>query len=66
MKNLFDTNNDIYLSLFQIQSTPVGQGLLSPAAVLFNRLIKGPIPKLRRSPILFDHNVACYNALIER
>ena len=61
----FDTNNDIYLALYQICLTPISPGLPGPAALLFYRLLGGLMSKLSRLPIPFDHNDDHYDALIK-
>ena len=50
----------------QIHLIPIAPGLLSPAATLFSRPIKGLISKLSRTLILFNHDDDHYAALIER
>ena len=50
VKKCFDTNNDVYLALLQILSTPNGPLLGSPAALIFNKPIRGLMPKLSRHP----------------
>ena len=65
MKKWFDTNNDVYLALVQIQSTQTGLGLLIPATLLLNRS-SSIMLKLSRSPILSDHDNYYFAALIER
>ena len=44
------SNQDINLVLLQIQLTPVGAMLPSPATILFNRHIQGPLPQINRAP----------------
>ena len=66
MKMCLGTNNDIYSALLQIYSMPIGPGLLTLAALLVSRSIRGLIPKLCRLLILFDHYGDYNAALIER
>ena len=56
----------MYLVLLQICSSPIGQELPSPAALLFNRPIRGLMPTFNRPPIPFDYDDGHYNTLIER
>ena len=65
MKECFDTNYYIYLALLQICSTCTGPELLNPSTLMFNRPIRGLMPKQSRSLILFDHDHDHYSALIE-
>ena len=46
IETCFDTSHDVYLALLQIYSTPIGPGLPSPAALMFNRPVRGPMKKL--------------------
>ena len=66
MKNCFYTNNYVYLALLQICSMPIGPGILNPAALMFNRFIRGVMQNLSRPPILFNDDDDHYAALIER
>ena len=66
MKKWLDTNNNIYLALLEILSTPISPGLLSWAALLFGRPIRGLEPKLSRFLILFEHNDAHYFTFTQR
>ena len=49
---------DINLTLLQIQSTPGGVRLPSPATMLFNRSISGLLPQRSRAPINIDNDNA--------
>ena len=44
---------------------PIGQGLPSPIALLFNRPKGGLMPELSRHPIHFDIDDDNYDALIK-
>ena len=66
LKHMMKKCFDLYLVVLQIQSTLTGSWLLSPAAFLFNRPIRGLRPKPSRSPTLFDHGVDHYTILLER
>ena len=65
-KERFDANNDAHVTMMQIHSMLIGPGLPSPAALMFNRPVRGQIPKLTRPLILFDHNDDHYAAPIEK
>ena len=41
----------------------IGVGLPSPAVMLFNRLISGPLPKMNRDPININNDNMHYEAL---
>ena len=47
-EEVFDTNSDVYLALLQIEPTPIGPVLPTPAALMFNRSVRGLMPKLSR------------------
>ena len=49
------TNADIYVALLQVCSTSLGQGLSSPATVVFNCPIRGIMPIINRPPIKADN-----------
>ena len=42
--------------LLQIRTTPVGQGLQSPAMLLFNHPVHGIMPVLDRKPVSVDND----------
>ena len=48
----FDTSSDPHIALMQIRSTPLGQGLPSPATLLFNHPVRG-MPIINRPPTGF-------------
>ena len=58
-----DDNQNTNLALLQIQSTPVGWGLLSPAVMLFNRPIWSLLLQISRAPINIDNDDAQYETL---
>ena len=58
-----DTNRDIHLALAQIHLMPTGAGLLSLAIMLFNRLIRGLLPQMRRDSINVDNDDLHHEAL---
>ena len=61
----YDYITVIYLALLHICSTPIGPGLPSSAALLFNRSTGGILEKLNMPPILFNLKDAYYYALIK-
>ena len=61
-----NTNVDTYLVLFQVRSTPLGQGLPSAAMSLINCPIRGIMPIINRSSINADNNDDNYEALEDR
>ena len=61
-----DTNTNTHIALLQIRSTPLGQGLPSPATLLFNHPIKGIMPILNRPPVHTNNNDDHYETLVER
>ena len=63
-KKCYDANTDICLALLQICSTPLEPGSLSPAALLFNRPVRGILAKLSRPHALFNQD-DYYQALIK-
>ena len=50
------SDGDIHMALLQICTTPLGQGLLSPATLLFNCLVCGVMPVIDRKPIGGDND----------
>ena len=50
----------------QIRTTPLGQGLLSPAMLLFNNLIRGIMPVMNRPPINRDNDDKHHQTLVHR
>ena len=44
------------MAMLQIRTTPMGQGLPSPATVLFNHPVKGIMPIMDRPPINVDND----------
>ena len=59
-------NKDVNLTLLQKRSTPIENGLPSPATVLFNRLISGLLPKINKTPVIYDYDDEHYNVLKKR
>ena len=59
----FDTNKHVYLGLLQIHPTPICPGLPSIVVLIFNRPIRGQMPKLSRPSILYSHDDDHYTML---
>ena len=56
IKKCSDSGGDIYVAMLQIRTTPLGQGLPSPATLLFNHLVRGIMPVMDRQPINMDND----------
>ena len=50
-KKFANSGGDINMALLKICTTPLGQGLLSPATLLFNRQVFGIMPVLDCKPV---------------
>ena len=61
-----DSNGDIHMALLQICTTPLGQGLLSPATLLFNHSVCGVMPVIDRKPISRDNDDKHHSKLVHR
>ena len=63
MKKYLDSGGDIHLAMLQVRTPPLGQGLPSPATLLFNYPVRGIIPVMDRPPIDIDeeHHKALTN-----
>ena len=55
-KKCFDTNKDVNLALSHMRSTLIGNGLPSPAIILFKRPIRGLLPTINRTTIIYDYD----------
>ena len=44
IKRCSDSSGDIHMAMLQLRTTPLGQGLPSPAMLLFNHPVRGIIP----------------------
>ena len=66
MKKCYETNADIYMSLLKIRLTPVNPKVPNPATLLFNRPARGLLPRLSRTPIIYDNNESNHDALKRR
>ena len=65
-KKCANSGGDINMALLQIHTTPLGQGLLSPATLLFNQLVCGIIFVLDRKPIGGDCDDEHHSRFIDR
>ena len=59
-------NTNIYMALLQIRSTPISPRIQRWATLLFNRSARGLLPKLIRTPMLFDNNEKSHTAIVNR
>ena len=66
MKKRFDNNKAVNLALLQITATLIGNGLPSPATVLFSKAMRGLLPKSNRMPIIYDYGDDNYDDLKQR
>ena len=65
-KKCADSGGDINMTLLQICTTLLGNGLLSPATLMFNRQVCGIIPVLDHKPIGQDCDDDHCNKLVDR
>ena len=65
-KKCTDSGRDINMALFQICTMPLGQGLLSPAALMFRRQVCGIMPVLHCKSLVKDSDDDHHNKLVER
>ena len=63
MEMCIEANNDIYLALLEIRSTPVGMELPSPVTLLFNRAINVIMVRLKGMSINCDCDKDNHNTL---
>ena len=61
-----DSSWHIHMVLLQIHTTPLGQGLPSPATLLFNCLVCGVMPVIDRKPIGGDNDDEHHSKIIHR
>ena len=54
------------MAMLQIRTTPLGQGLPSPAMLLFNHLVRGIMPVMDRLPINIDNDDEHNQTLMHR
>ena len=65
-KKCSDSGRDINMTLLQICTTLLGQGLPSPATLMFNRQVDGIMPALDCKPIAQDCDDDHHKTLIDR
>ena len=61
-----NSDGDINLALLQICTTPLGQGLLSPATLMFNWQVCSIMPVLDQKPIGKDYDHEHHSRLLDR
>ena len=66
MKKCFESGSDIHIDLLQIRSTPLGQGLPSPATLLFICPVRGIMPIIDRLQINTNNDDEHHTALVNR
>ena len=55
IKKYSDSSGDVHMALLQIRTTPLGQGLASPATLLFNHPVCCIMPVIDRKPVSVDN-----------
>ena len=66
LKKCANSGGDIHMVLLQIHTTPLGQGLLRLATLLFNNLVCGVMPVIDRKPIGGDNDDEHHSKLVHR
>ena len=66
MKKCFNSGGDVHIALLQIRTTPLGQGLPSPATLLLNCLGRGIMPIMDRPLINTDNDEEHHKPLVNR
>ena len=61
-----DTKFDPHIDFLQIKSSPLGLGLPSPAALLFNHPVRGIMLTVNRPPIGVNNNDEHYRVLVKK
>ena len=61
-----NTKSDTHIASFHTGSNPLGPGLPSPATFLFNHVIRGIMPILRKLPISQNNDYEHYEALLKK
>ena len=56
----------MHMAMLQLRTTTLGQGLPSPAMLLFNHLVRGIIPVMDRPPINIDNDDEHHQTLMHR
>ena len=65
-KNCANSDKDINMALLQIHTTPLGQGLPSPATLMFGRPVHGIMPVVDCKPIGQDYDDKHHHKLVDR
>ena len=65
-KKCTNSGGDINMALIQIHTTPLGQGLPSPATLMFNRQVCIILPVLDHKPIWKDCDDEHHSRLVDR
>ena len=60
------SDGDIHMAMLQIRTTPMGQGLPSPATLLYDCLVRGIMPVMDRQPTNIDNNDNLHKNLMHR
>ena len=66
LKKCTNSGGDINMALLQIHTTPLGQGLPSPATLIFNRQVHSIMPVLDQKPIGTDSDDKHHSKLVDR
>ena len=66
LKKCANSSGDIHMALLQIHTTPLGQGLPSPATLLFNCLVHSVMPVVDRKPVCVDNDDKDNTKLVNR
>ena len=66
LKKCANSGGDINMALLQICTTPVGQGLQSPATLMFNRQVHGIMAVLDNKPVGQDCDDEHHSKLVDR
>ena len=66
IKKCADSGGDINMALLQICTTPLDQGLPSPATLMFNRQVHGIMPVLDHKPVGQDCDDEHHSKLVDR
>ena len=66
IKKCSDSGDDIHMAMLQIRNTPLGQGLPSPAMLLFNCPVRGIMSVMDRQPINIDNDDEHHKNLMHR
>ena len=65
-KKCADSKGDINMALLQIHTTPLGQGFLSLATLMFNRQVCGIMPILDHKPVGQECDDENHSTLVDR